>query len=40
MPAALTWLWRNHSAEKTSEAYEMDPTEKDKPLFRVKIYNR
>ncbi|MCU1329451.1 MAG: hypothetical protein JWN34_4821 [Bryobacterales bacterium] len=40
MPAALTWLWRNYSAEKTSETYEMDPAEKDKPLFRVKIYNR
>ena len=40
MPEALTWLWRDYDPAKTEQTYEMEPAEKAKPLFRVKIYNR
>jgi len=40
MPEAMTWLWRDYDPAKTEQTYEMDPVEKAKPLFRVKIYNR
>ena len=39
-PAALAWLWRGYDAAKTEENFEMDPSEKDKPYFRVKSLNR
>lgn len=40
MPAALKWLWRGYDPGKTDDAYQQDETEKAKPLFRVKVYNR
>ncbi len=40
LPEALTWLWRDYDPARTEQAYEMEPAEKEKPLFRVKIYNR
>jgi enterochelin esterase family protein len=40
MPEVLTWLWRDYDPAKTEQVYEMEPAEKAKPLFRVKIYNR
>ncbi len=40
MPEAMTWLWRDYDPAKTEQTYEMEPAEKAKPLFRVKIYNR
>ena len=40
MPEVLAWLWRDYDPAKTEEMYEMEPAEKAKPLFRVKIYNR
>jgi len=40
LPEALTWLWRDYDPAKTEQSYEMEPAEKEKPLFRVKIYNR
>jgi enterochelin esterase family protein len=39
-PEALTWLWRGYDPSKTEQVYEMDPGEKSKPYFRVKIANR
>ena len=36
-PVALTWLWRDYDPAKTEQVYEMDPSEKVKPLFRVKL---
>jgi enterochelin esterase family protein len=36
-PVALMWLWRDYDAGKTEQVYEMDPSEKVKPLFRVKL---
>jgi enterochelin esterase-like enzyme len=40
LPAEMTWLWRDYDPSMTDQTYEMDPAEKDKPLFRVKIYSR
>jgi len=40
LPGALTWLWRDYDPSKTEQTYEMEPTEKAKPLFRVAVYNR
>ena len=39
MPESLSWLWRDYDPVKTQQVYEMDPAEKKKPLFRVKIHN-
>lgn len=36
----LIWLWRGYDPSKTSEEYQQDPAEKDKPYFRVKALNR
>lgn len=40
LPEALTWLWRGYDPSRTAGAYEMEPEEKAKPLFRVRIANR
>lgn len=40
LPESLTWLWRGYDPAKTSEDFQMDPAEKDKPYFRVTIRNR
>lgn len=40
LPEALTWLWRDYDSAKTSQEFTIDPAEKDKPYFRVKIFNR
>jgi hypothetical protein len=39
-PEELTWLWRDYDPSKTDQTYQMEPGEKDKPYFRVRIYNR
>ena len=39
-PAEMVWLWRDYDPNKTEQTYEMDPTEKAKPLFRVTVSNR
>jgi enterochelin esterase family protein len=40
LPEAMTWLWRDYDPAKTQQIYEMETSEKAKPLFRVRIYNR
>jgi enterochelin esterase-like enzyme len=40
LPESLTWLWRGYDSAKTSEAFAMDPAEKDKPYYRVTITSR
>ena len=40
LPLSLSWLWRDYDPAKTEQTYEMEASEKAKPLFRVKIYNR
>ena len=39
-PAEMTWLWRDYDPSKTSQTFEQDPGEKDRPPFRVSIVNR
>lgn len=39
-PAEMTWLWRDYDPAKTAEAYEIEPPEKAKPIFRVSVANR
>jgi enterochelin esterase-like enzyme len=40
LPESLTWLWRGYDPKRTSEEYQMDPAEKERPFFRVSITNR
>jgi enterochelin esterase family protein len=40
LPESLAWLWRDYDPSKTEQAYEMDPAERAKPLFRVSVTNR
>ncbi len=40
LPVSLAWLWRDYDPAKTEQTFQMDPAEKEKPFFRVKIYNR
>jgi enterochelin esterase-like enzyme len=40
LPEALTWLWRGYDPARTSQTFEMEPAEKSRPPFRVRIYNR
>jgi enterochelin esterase-like enzyme len=39
-PAEMIWLWRDYDPTKTEQTYEMEPSEKAKPVFRVAITNR
>ncbi len=39
-PAEMIWLWRDYDASKSTQTYEMEPSEMVKPLFRVSIVNR
>jgi enterochelin esterase family protein len=39
-PAEMIWLWRDYEPSKTEQIYEIDPSEKSKPPFRVSITNR
>ncbi len=36
----MIWLWRDYDASKTAQQYEIDPVERDKPMFRIKALNR
>lgn len=40
LPESLAWLWRDYDPAKTEQAYEQDPAEKEKPMFRIKSLNR
>jgi enterochelin esterase family protein len=40
LPESLAWLWRGYDPKKTSQEFQMDPAEKEKPFFRVTIANR
>ena len=40
LPESLAWLWRGYNAAQAAETYEMEETERVKPLFRVRIANR
>jgi enterochelin esterase family protein len=40
LPESLAWLWRDYDPAKTGQTYEMEASERDKPLYRVRIANR
>ena len=39
-PAEMIWLWRDYDPSKTAQVYEIEPSEKSKPPFRVSVTNR
>jgi enterochelin esterase-like enzyme len=39
-PAEMIWLWRDYDPSKTTQTYEMDPSEISKPPFRISVTNR
>jgi enterochelin esterase-like enzyme len=39
-PAEMIWLWRDYNPSKTSQTFEIEPSEKTKPIFRVSVTNR
>lgn len=39
-PEEMIWLWRDYDPAKTAQPYEMEPSEKAKPVFRVSVVNR
>jgi enterochelin esterase-like enzyme len=39
-PEEMIWLWRDYDSAKTSQNFEIEPSEKSKPPFRVSITNR
>ena len=40
LPESLAWLWRGYDGGKTEQVFEQDASEKDKPMYRVKLLNR
>ena len=40
LPESLAWLWRDYDPKKTSQEFQLDPAEKEKPFFRVAVLNR
>ncbi len=39
-PEEMIWLWRDYDPGKASQTYEIEPSEKSKPVFRVSVTNR
>ena len=39
-PEEMIWLWRDYDPARTEQTFEMETSEKAKPLFRVSIANR
>jgi enterochelin esterase-like enzyme len=39
-PAEMIWLWRDYDPAKTEQTFQMEPSEKAKPIFRVSVTNR
>jgi enterochelin esterase family protein len=39
-PEEMIWLWRDYDAARTAQTFEMEASEKTKPLFRVSVTNR
>jgi enterochelin esterase-like enzyme len=39
-PVEMIWLWRDYDPAKTAQTYEIEPSEKAKPIFRVSVTNR
>ena len=39
-PEEMMWLWRDYDPAKTGQEFVADPTEKDRPYFRVSVTGR
>jgi enterochelin esterase family protein len=39
-PVEMTWLWRDYDPAETAQTYEIEPSERSKPVFRVLVANR
>jgi enterochelin esterase-like enzyme len=39
-PEEMIWLWREYDPGKTAQMFEMEPSEKLKPVYRVWVTNR
>ena len=39
-PEEMIWLWRDYDPARTEQNFEMEPSEKTRPPFRVSIANR
>jgi enterochelin esterase-like enzyme len=39
-PAEMIWLWRDYDPANTEQKFEIEASEKAKPLFRVSVTNR
>jgi enterochelin esterase-like enzyme len=39
-PEEMIWLWREYDPGKTAQMFEMEPSEKLKPVYRVSVTNR
>jgi len=39
-PEEMIWLWRDYDPGQSAQTFEMEPSEKSKPLFRVSVINR
>jgi len=40
LPESLAWLWRDYNPERTGQRYEQVPSEREQPMFRVRLANR
>jgi len=40
LPESLIWLWRDYDPTKTEQTFQMELSEKAKPIFRVSVTNR
>jgi enterochelin esterase family protein len=40
LPEAMRWLWRDYDPDRTSQEFEQDLEEKEKPFFRIRSLNR
>jgi enterochelin esterase-like enzyme len=40
LPESLVWLWRDYDSARTSQEFTQEPSEKDKPMWRVLQLNR
>ncbi len=40
LPEALAWLWRDYDPAKTSENFVQEASERNRPIYRLKIANR
>jgi enterochelin esterase family protein len=40
LPESLAWLWRGYDPERTEQTFEQEASERQQPVFRVRIANR